>query len=277
MTLWMPSAHIARSGGSHLATRPATAMGAALTPGTGGYGSWVNLIGTTATETQRVHVVMSGNGGSGTCNNVIVKLGIDYAGGTSYTDLTPGLICGSAGAVFASGRAGVGYMFPLCIPAGAAIAAAAYGSSTVPIDCLVTLTTGAMQPMQAGRVIEAIGLASNYVGTAVTAGTTSEGAWTSLGTTSRDLWAWELGMQVNSSDTNWGGSHWSFDLAWGDASNKHIILEEVFASFNSAESMYKQAHPSLAVVPAGATIYARAQQSAAVNDPVVVTAYGVGG
>lgn len=276
MTLWVPPSQIARSDGSHLTTRPATAMGATLTPGTSGYGSWVSLISSTASETHALRVMMSSNGASGTCKNVIVKLGIDPAGGTSYADLTPGLICGSAGAAFASGQGGEAYSFPLRIPAGAAIAAAAYGSTADTIDCLLTLTASRTQPIQSGMLIEAIGLASTYVGTAITAGTTSGGAWTSLGATTRDLWAWELGVQVNSSDTNWGGSHWMFDLAWGDASNKHIILEDMSASFNSAESLYKQSFPALAFVPAGATIYARAQQSAAVNDPVVVVAYGVG-
>jgi hypothetical protein len=138
-----------------------------------------------------------------------------------------------------------------------------------------------MNPMQfrKGSFTETIGLtAGAIVGTAVTPGTTSEGAWTSLGTTVNRLWWWQLGVQVTASDTSWGANVLMCDLAVGDASFKDIIIQDYTMQTTASES---QNNGLVAIgvefpVPGGSTMYARMQCSGT-NDVYNVVAYGVGG
>lgn len=278
MTLWVPPQGLTRTLGSHASVRPGANFGATVTPGTGAYGSWVNLFSALTYAAAGIMISMNTNYASAASRNSVVKLGIDPAGGTSYTDLIPGLICGGASAYAGASAGGVWYYFPVAIPAGASVAVAAYGSVATDFYVNATLETSPRGLVQAGSVVEAIGLASNYVGTAITAGTTSEGAWTSLGTTTRALWWWQVGMQISTADTNWTGTVFHVDLAYGDASNKTVILEDWYGSFGSAEVLHGQGRTLGCehLVPAGATLYARAQCSGSA-DPLVVAAYGVGG
>lgn len=263
--------------GANTTTRPAASQGFAVTPAVGSYGSWVQIIASTGSfDTYGVLINFNSNSGSNASRNTMVNIGIGGAG--SETIIIPDLIAGGGGTYVVNG--GTWYFFPLFIPAGTRVAAQAIGSVTTAFRCNIQFLQAPLNPSQIrkGSFVEAIGVGTAPTGTSVTAGTTSEGSWTSLGTTTNKLWWWQLGVQVSTADTSWISGAQHFDLAYGDATNKQIIIEDLLIVSATSEAMQ---NPPLTAgvelpVPAGTNIYVRAQSSGT-PDPYLVTAYGLGG
>jgi hypothetical protein len=205
---------------------------------------------------------------SAQARDIIVDIGIDPAGGTSYTVHIPDLI-GSCAAFHSSGvnAAGGGhsYYFPLMIPAGSSIAARASVNNatvgTVRVWMKVYGKPTYPELTKRGSVCASFGIvAASSRGTVVTPGTTAEGAWVSLGTAAREYWWWQLGMGVN--DSTMSVLHYFGDLAYGDASNKIMIIEDELYITDSVEGMSKIPLPlfeGARQVPDGAELFVRAQ------------------
>jgi hypothetical protein len=228
-------------------------------------------------DTYAIMININSANTSGTARNYIVDIGVDLAGGTSYTAVIDDLLAGGASSYTVS--AGVWYYFPLFIPAGAAVAARARGTNATAIRVGAIFMQRPSNPSQfrKGSFVETVG-ANGIVGTAVTSGTTNKGSWTSLGTTTKRCWFWQLGVQVNASDTAWGAVGVHGDLAVGDGTSYDvIILDQPFLTTTGETST----NPPITVgcewdVPAGSTLYARLQCSGTA-DTYGVTAYGCGG
>lgn len=264
---------------SYGTTRPAAAMGTSVTPGTASKSAWVQVQSALANAAYGILININSAFTASTPRNLAVDIGVDLAGGSSYTTVIANLLAGGATTYSAGG--GVWFYFPLFIPAGATIAARALQTNASTIRVLTQCLAQPMNPSQVrkGSFCESIGITEGaIVGTTVTSGTTSEGSWTSLGTTANRLWWWQVGVQVAASDTAWGANVLHCDLAVGDATNKDIIIQDLAFQTTTSESGN---NPPLSVgvewdVPAGSTIYTRLQNSGT-NDAYSVAAYGCGG
>jgi hypothetical protein len=257
--------------------RPAAAMGVAVTPGSGAYGSWVQLFTALAYDAYGLWININTNFTSAASRNTILNIGIDVNGGTTYVTIIPDLICGNAGSYTASG--GIFYHFPIFIKKGATIGVQGNGTVATAFRVFAKLfhqPAGALM-LRVGSFCEVIGTAGN-AGTTVTAGTTAEGAWTSLGTTTQKCWWWQLGVQVVASDVSHNAVLYHIDLAFGDATNKMILNENTMFYTTATENgqLFILDNGVECDVPAGATLYVRAQCSGTV-DSLRIKAYGVGG
>lgn len=256
--------------------RPANSLGVLVTPGTSGYGSWFQLFAAQSFDAYGLLMCLSNNGASATNRHSKVKLGIDEAGGTSYVDRIDGLLCGAT-ANLGPGT-GAWYFFPVFIPAGSTIAVAAHSTVTTAFRVMGQLFGAPPNPamIRKASFVEAIGL-SGLTGVAVTGGTTSEGAWTLVGSSTKRCWWWQFGFQVDLADTAWNAATIFFDIAVGDATNKDIILLDQGILTGSNE-LYSNPPVTLGCewdVPAGSDIYVRAQSSGSL-DTFNIVAYGAG-
>jgi hypothetical protein len=266
------------------AGQPLDTFGVSVTPGNNAMGSWTQLIaGASVTEDVYALAIMVGNNFiASTLRDGLLDVGIDEAGGSSYTVKIPFLtICGAANPQVA---APITFYFPLFIKAGSSIAVrASVNNATVgTVRCYAKLYGKPVhqEATRVGSFVRSFGdtLASSR-GTIITAGTTSEGSWTQLGSaTAEPLWYWKLGMGIG--DATFTANYYFADLAFGDASNKIIIAEDVPISVNSGE--YKTDHyfegDCYRTVPTGALIYGRLQRSNATADTnTSLIAYGMGG
>lgn len=259
-------------------TRPAAANGTSVTPSTSGYGTAVQLGADLTFDAYGILININSNSASNASRNTIVKIVVDEAGGTSWSDRITGLLAGGASTYVVSGS-GQWYFFPIFIPAGAAVAAAAYGTVTTAIRVGAVFLQKPSNPsmVRKGSLVETIGV-SGTAGTSFTPGTTSEGAWTLLGTTTNRLWWWQLGLQVSNADTAWNAAAIHCDLAVGDGSTFDIIIQDLVINTSTAEALVNA--PLTAGVewdvPAGSSIYMRAQSSGTL-DSYTAAAYGCGG
>jgi hypothetical protein len=257
-------------------TQPGINVGTSFTCAQNAMGSEVSLIAgaSVTTDIFGLWVNLNSIGANGSARQTSVDILHDPAGGTSWSVLVPNLLVGSPGTWQQNG--GVFFYFPIYIPAGTSIGIRGSQHNVAPGSGYAWIR-GLGRPrtpelVRAGAFVERIGASATSGGTSVTAGTASEGAWTLLGTTAERLWHWQLGVGFN--DASLGSSH-AVDLAVGDGSNFDIILEDVPVSTISTEVQMIPLHGDFFDVPAGSSIYARVQSSAA--ETTTVAAFGVGG
>jgi hypothetical protein len=268
--------------GNALTTRPAAAFGTSITPGFNAYPSYASILAGGSITEDCYWIVINVNSLAATtlAKDALCKIGIDTSGGTSYVDLIPDLLCSGASTYLELGR-GVWYHFPLFIRAGSQLAAAiSVNNATVGTARVAVWLLGRPRhshDFRYGYSIEAIGVTpSSSSGTPVTSGTTSEGAWTSLGTTVQRCFFWQVGRGCN--DATSAAVYYDVDLAWGDASNKYEIGgAAAHVSSGNAEQHSLIQYPKFANIPAGSTIYGRMQCSGTPDSSNSMAAYGVVG
>lgn len=283
--LWVPSGANAYnwSSGSHVSTRPAAAFGATVTPGNNAFGSWVQLMNSAAVARDVFAILINVNSiaVSATAKDALVDIGVDPAGGTSYSTVIPELLA-SCASPYNVGAGGIWYLFPLWIRAGSSIAARASVNNatvgTARVNCRVFGSPRDQRLIKVGTRVEAIGTnTAASAGTSITSGTTSDGSWTSLGSTSRDAWWWQLGMGVN--DTTMTARAYHADVAVGNASNKDIVIENAMIATTSSEQLNNAplTFDSGKIAPAGTSVYGRLQCSGTADASLSMAAYALGG
>jgi hypothetical protein len=259
-------------------TRPATAQGTSVTPATAAFGAWARVQNAISYDAYGILLVINSNTQSNNSRNTVVNIGIDSAGGTNYTVIIPDLLGGGA-TTFTTPGNGVWYYFPILIPRGSTIAAQA--RSTVTTALRVAIQTFQQPPnpsmIRKGSFVTDFGV-TNTAGTTVVGGTTAEGAWTTIGTTTGRYWWWQAGVQISTADTAFQNVALELDISVGNATNKDIIIQNLTIVTTTAEQM---SNPPLSAgvewdVPSGTTIYARLQSSGNL-DAYQVAVYGLGG
>lgn len=258
---------------------PSTTPGDALTPVVGSEGGWVSLA-TGANVSQDVYGVLitinSGNT-SATIRNILIDIGVDPAGGTSYTAILTDLIGSQAANAV---DCGIWYYFPIFIRAGSQIAARAQASNTSTVRVSIQLFGKPSRPemLNVGTYSQTLG-GTEVDGTSFTPGNSSaeSASWVSLGTTSKDLWWWQLGVGISSSTTT--SLMYHIDLAWGDASNKYMIIENkrLHLPGTSERISYIPDINGFCSVPAGGELFVRGSCSGTAVTGFYAKAYGVGG
>lgn len=272
---------------SNWGTNPSNTPGLQITAGTSNSeGSWTE-IATSSNITADITcftlwlVALSGTGD----RQMLIDIGIDPAGGTSYTAIISNIVCGNM-PINQAGlpNYGIKFVFPMHIPAGSSVAVRAQGSSgtaqTVYVNMEFWGSPSAPHAFPCASFSETIGTITNSQGVSFTPGNVSDGSWVSLGTTSSSLWWWQLCYSIGNATI---GSRYTFiELAWGDGSNKHLIMKashsgttsEVVVDTAGANSFFMNCyHP----VPAGATLYVRGRCSTSPETGYNAVAVGLGG
>jgi hypothetical protein len=282
MGLWVPigASEFAWSVSNIDGVRPLNALGQPLLPAINSKGSWSQVLSPVLISEDIFGLRINFNSGfvSATARDMLADIGIDPSGGSSYSVLIPDLLASCAAAMQ---YGGINYYFPIRVPAGSSIAARASVNSldTSTVSCWIQGYGRPRDPrmIKAGSYVTAYGVAPTLsAGTPVDAGTTDEGAWTTLGTISRRAWWWQLGMGFNA--TSMGIRTFMADLAIGDASNKRIAIQDhIYAIPVNTEQLTT---PGMTMntgydVSSG-TIYARLQASSFQSGSSVI-AYGLGG
>lgn len=265
---------------------PASAIGTSLTTsGTANTeGSWTQVASSSdiSAEVYWVNLRLSHSYGTGTNRQVLVDVGVDPAGGTSYTEVVANLIGGNS-ADFSTPGAGHHYYFPLRIRAGSSVAVRAQASAaSVAVRASLVFIGSPSRPEMApaASFSETIGTVTNSSGTSFTPGTSAEGSWVSLGTTAKDTWWHQLGVQVDNATQNAIGYY--AELAYGDATNKVQILRMSYCT-RTSESMGHMHAANLwqatayCRVPAGSTLYVRGRSNGAPDTGHNALAYCFGG
>ena len=95
--LWVPTAELRLVADSQSGVRPAAAYGTSVTPGNNTYSSYVDLLSATSEDSDWIEININSIGTSATATDTLVTIGVDPAGGTSYTDFIPHLLASAAG------------------------------------------------------------------------------------------------------------------------------------------------------------------------------------
>lgn len=226
-------------------------------------------------DSQWVQILINAANSSAAERNLLIDIGTDETGGTSYNVIIPDLIGGMASSYRFGG---ICYEFPLYIPAGSRISARGQMTGGTSFSAvLFRVLGGSTDPRfhRLGSRVEAVGVvatAGNAQGTPVTPGTTSEGAWTSLGTTAKRCFHWNVAGHQKTNAAPDLNIH--MDLAFG-ADPKTVICENALYNSTSEEiALVRQGHNGFCEVPAGETIYGRAQAGSATVVSFSMAAWG---
>ena len=252
----------------------------AVTPGaSNAEGSWTQVASAAniAEDIYYFTLWIKAGSTSGQQKDHLLDIGIDPAGGTSYTAIISNIVCGESEVL-----SGLQFTFPFFIPAGSSVAVRIQGSNatagTVSIGMTFFGQPSHPELIRAGQYSETIGTITNSGGVTFTPGSTDvEGSWVSLGTTSRGLWMWQLGVQCSAAAIV--GRNYTFDLAYGDGSNKVMIIEDLIILASTNESVQMPVPPSIPFceVPAGGELFVRGSCSGTITSGWNAVAVGVGG
>lgn len=261
---------------------PTGTPGTNRAPGTSNSKSaYTQVLSALAEDVYMIHLKFTQGNTSAAARDILADIGVDPAGGSSYTVLIPDLIvscCQNDGN-------GVEYAFPLFIKAGSTVAVRAQVNNATAGNCRCWITCfGAPsrpELVKAGSYCTALTpTTASSSGVAITAGSAAaEGSWTLLGTPSDSHWWWQVGMGVN--DSTMTALNYTLDIAHGDATNKDIIFEDIMVLTSSAEAQTRPAAQMLlngyCEVPASENIYGRISCSGTPDSNISMIAYGVGG
>ncbi len=286
MSLWVPSGvnDFTWQTSNIAGTRPAANFGASVTPAQNSKGSYAAVLSTSdvAFDVFGMLININSNAVSAAARDTLVDIGVDPAGGSSYSVLVPNLL-GSCATSLTIGY-GINYYFPIWVKAGSSIGArASINNATVgTLRVIVTVFGKPRLPQLAkvGTYVTDFGTtAASSSGTAVTSGTVSVGAYTSLGTLAKEYWHWQVGMGISDSTMTSGNIYYG-DLAFGDGSNKQLIIrDQAWIIPTSAETLMSAAPMGVGprVVANGASVFGRLQCSGTADSALSMIAYGVGG
>lgn len=261
--------------------RISNAWGTSVTPGTSGsYGSYTEILSSSvvAVDCYWLDVFVHLNNASTVARATVMTIGVDPAGGTSWSTLIADLLVGCAGRINTQILSdGIKYSFPVFIPAGSSVAckmateAASAGTPYV----ILTVRGRPKYPENLifGQGVETIGITGTG-GVSVTPGTTSDGTWTSLGTTARKGIFVQTGFGI--SNATMAALEYAVDLAAdNDGTNPKIIIEDAHAATTSLEAVTYRQPDGYCDIPASTTIYGRMQCSGTPDSGITQAAYVV--
>ena len=265
---------------------PSATPGTSVTPGATNAEGTYTQVASSANIAQDIYAMsfrVSDGGTSTAAKNHLMDIGVDPAGGTSYSAIISNIVCG-ASAPFTAGGGGHNFTFPFFIKAGSSVAVRIQGSNgtagTVRVGAKFYGYPSRPESFPVGRFSETIGTITNSNGVSVTPGNAADGTWTSLGTTTNPLWWWQICYQLDNGTIT--AEYTYIDLAYGDGTNKHIIMremhggntsEQIGTSFKSNNNFFECYAP----VPGGSTIYARMRCLNAPDTGYNMVAVGIGG
>lgn len=265
---------------SHAGTRPSlTGLGATITPGaSNAFGSYTTVVGggSVTTDVWAIEICVNTGGVSGSNRDMLLTIGIDEAGGTSYTDKISNLYASNT----AGSHASMSFYFPLGIKSGTSIGvkASVNNGTAGSVRVYMKLFGQPSRPecVRRGSYVQSIGVVTaSSRGTLITPGTTSDGSWVDLGALTLPAWYITAALGNNSMAVTDAALH--MDVAIGESGSEKIVLADMVGSINSAENVV--AFPESAYIDAaiGDNVFARMQTSGTAIATLSAAAYLVGG
>lgn len=260
---------------SNMATVSST-FGTSITTGTNTFPTPTELISAASLteDVYLIYVLFSNYGTASAARPGLLNVYVTPPGGSQVV-LIANLMLHEAGTKY---RFMNRYIFPLFIKSGSAIAVAASGSGANTLEVLIEVFGKPSRPdmIACGSYVEDFGaLTASSDGTEVPEGNSVKGAWTQIGTTTRECWWWQAQYGQNSS-TDGGLDVW-MDVAAGDATNKDIIiLDQLSRGTTTEERNVCRNLNNYKSIPAGTNIYARLMTTAGISNTKVI-AHGMGG
>lgn len=269
---------------TNLAAVPNSTLGTQVVPGYNNTkGSWTQVASAAniAQTCYLINLIIVNAGGNGITPQLTFDIGIDTAGGTSYTAIISNATAGGAGSVSNRGK---DYVFPITVPAGSSVAIRAASPTTGSLNehraRYIIEFWGQPTTMNSpiGTFSETIGYTSGTTGTSFTLGNATYGSWTSLGTTTNPLWWWQLGVNYDNNTVVTGGTLF-IQLAHGDVTTKNIINTHI-SSIGTGEShsdfFSSNTWQAYSPLPAGTELWVRGLQSATPDTGYNATVIGIG-
>jgi hypothetical protein len=261
-----------------LDTAPSTTPGVSVTPGSGSKGSYVQLASGANLANDCYGLLLwfvAGNTSTG-IRDILADIGLDPAGGTTYAQLggINNIFVPQASNAVDGGR---WFYFPLFIKAGTSVGVRGQASSTSTFRCMARFFGRPTAPenLAVGTYSETIGVSGNG-GTPFTCGNSAAWqSWTSLGTTTRPCWYWQLAWGHNVGTTT--AQMYYAELGVGDGTNMITIIPCMpMHNPGTAEKSGNSMFDGYWEVPAGATLYVRGSATGTAETTEAV-AIGIGG
>lgn len=266
-------------------TNPSASIGTSIVPGaSNSEGSWTQIASSAniANDVYAFYLRIFAGATASSQKDQLFDIGVDPAGGTSYTAIISNLDVGESPALTAAGARE--FCFPFFIKAGSSVAVRCQGSNatagTVRVAVRFYGRPSRPESMPIGQYSETLGSISGSAGQSFTPGNASDGSWADLGATTRDLWWWQLGYGISNGTIT--AEYTYIELAWGDASNKNSIFKVMHGGTTSetcglACQTGMQMWAAYQPVPAGANIYVRGRCNNAPDTGYHAVAVGIGG
>lgn len=281
MTLYTPKQATSFWTYDNFGANPSATFGTSITAGAANAeGSWTQVATGTniAQDVGGLYLQIHTLAATGNLRPMLVDVGVDPTGGSSYTEKIANIDGGQAAGPTVTGLKC--YYFPLSIKKGSSVAVRGqtnYSAITFRAACKFYAK---MPFMPAATYAETFGAAADSSGTGFTPGNAADGSWTSLGTTTKPLWWWQLSYDIW--NTTVTAEYTYIDLAYGDASNKRIITRithlgttaETIGAITGNSLLWDECYFP---VPAGVNIYVRGRCNNAPDTGYRAIAIGVGG
>jgi hypothetical protein len=264
---------------------PSATIGTSVTPGASNVeGSWTQIASSAniAQDCYWLYVQVHTGATSAAAKNQLLDIGIDPAGGTSYTAFLSNLQIGNSPALTAAGARE--HVFPIFIRSGSSVAVRIQGSNatagTVRVAARFYGQPSRPEAVPVGTVSETLGTITSSSGQSVTPGNAADGSWVDLGATTRNLWWWQVGYGIDNGTVT--AEYTYIEVAWGDGTNKHTIFKVMHGGTTSetcglAAQTQMLACGAYQPVPAGTHIYIRMRCNNAPDTGYHATVVGIGG
>jgi len=266
---------------NNFGANPSATFGTLITPGNGSKGAWAQVASSAniSRDIDSFYVDIHTGATSAATRPQSIDIGVDPAGGTSYTPIIQNLFCGNAPGVTAAGERA--YFFPMRIRAGSSVAVRSQSNATTTFRVGIEFygQPSAPEMFPVGSFSETFGV-SGSSGTSITPGNAADGAWALIGTTTKPLWWWQLGYTINNVTIT--AEYTYLELAFGDASNKYSI-QTIMHGGTTAEVCYHASQPHLlwpvayCPVAGGTNLYVRGRCVNAPDTGYQVGIVGIGG
>ena len=245
-------------------------------------GTPVSLI-SGASVTQDVYgigIIFNNGTTAGVIRRFFADILIDPAGGTSWSVIIPNLYVNMASLISNGWR----YYFPLYVKSGTSFGFQQQSTaSSSTLRCSVQLfgKPKRMENLRFGTRIETFGVNTGTTsGAAHTPGTSALSTYTSIGTTSKDLWWWQWGGIGYNSVNFASGNTILADVACGDGTNMLTCINKILCYNTTAEAMAKDAFglgSCYREIPGGTGVYVRSACTGTPETTPTTTVYGLGG
>jgi hypothetical protein len=262
-----------------LQTTPSTTPGVSVTPGSGSKGSYAQLASGANLVNDVYWMLIWVNAGNttATIRDLLLDIGIDPAGGTTYSYVAiNNIFAPQSGTAVSSGR---WFEFPIFIKAGSSVGVRGQANNTSTVRVAAWFFGKPTHPenLAIGSYSETIGVSGNG-GTPFTCGNTAAwGNWTSLGSTTRPCWFWTLAWGHNVGTTT--AQMYFAELGYGDGTaGGTFTIIPCMPQFNPASAEQSNNPPLWGIweVPAGSTLYVRGSATGTAETTEAV-AVGIGG
>lgn len=264
---------------------PSATPGTSIVPGASNVeGSWTQVASGSniAQDVFGFYLQIIAGATSATQKSHLFDIGVDPAGGTSYVPIISNLVAGCSPALTAAGARE--FFFPFFIKAGSSVAIRVQGvaatAGTVRAAIRFYGKPSLPWAVPVGTFSETIGTITNSSGVSFTPGNAADGSWVDLGATTRNLWWWQLGYQIDNATIT--AEYTYIELAFGDATNKHSMFK-VMHGGTTAETCGLACQTNLLAfaaynpVAAGQHIYVRGRCNNAPDTGYNAVAVGIGG